>query len=138
LRSHFGLPMPAYLPNSRAWYESYAGWSYRYGHMTWYKLRISLLQYLHSVLSELEQMLRAWQERGLLGGTRFNQDDLTAMFSRRTSDLIQELFAVRVSFDDNIHRHLNKFLRLLLSLRKDVLADAAVRQTGRIAAVTRT
>lgn len=121
LRRRLGLSMPANMPNSRAWHETYATWGYRYGHLVWYKFRISLLQYLHFVLAELEQMLRTWQERGILGGARFNEDDLTAMFSRQMMGLIHELFSVRVKTEYNIFRRLNRFVLLLLNVRKDML-----------------
>lgn len=121
LRRRHGLLMPANMPNSRAWHETYATWGYRYGQLVWYKLRISLLQYLHFVLAELEQMLRSWQERGILGGARFNENDLTAMFSRKMMALIHELFAVRVQVGYNIHHHLNRFVLLLLDVRKEVI-----------------
>ncbi len=120
LRSRRGLSMPANMPNSFAWHETYATWGFRYGHLIWYKLRISLLQYLHFVLAELEQMLRSWQERGILGGARFNEDELTAMFSRKMIELIYELFDVRVRTGYNIHRHLNQFVLQLLSVRKAI------------------
>jgi hypothetical protein len=129
LRRRLGLSMPVYMPYSRAWHEAYGSYSYRYGPQLWYKCRISLQLYLHSVLSELEQMLRVWQERGLLGGARCNEGDLTAMFSRQVRELIQELFAVRVKLDYDIHRHLNRFLLLLLNIRKDLLGAAGTQQT---------
>lgn len=128
LRRHVGLRMPAYMPYSRAWHQAYGSFSYRYGPQVWYKFRISLQLYLHSVLSELEQMLRAWQERGMLGGPPLNEGDLTAMFSRQMRDLIQELFAIRVQLDYDIHRHLNRFLLLLLNVRKDLLGASAPSQ----------
>jgi len=121
LRSRCGLLLPTDLPNSRAWHETYATWGYRYGQLVWYKLRISLLQYLHFVLLELEQMLRAWQERGLLGGARIDEDALTAMFSRKMMDLIHEQFAIRVAPDYNILRNLSRFVLLLLNVRKEVI-----------------
>jgi hypothetical protein len=121
LRRRLGLPMPAYMPHSHAWHEAYGSFVYRYGPQVWYKCRISLQLYLYSVLTELEQMLRAWHERGLLGGARCNEGDLTAMFSRQVKNLVQELFAVRVELDYNIYRHLNKFLLLLLNIRKDIM-----------------
>lgn len=122
LRSRRGLLLPTDLPNSHAWHETYATWGYRYGQLASYKLRISLLQYLHAVLKELEQTLRAWQERGLLGGARIDEDALTAMFSRKIMDLIHELFAIRVTADYNIHRNLSRFVLLLLNVRKEVAA----------------
>lgn len=119
LRRRKGLSMPANMPNAHTWHETYARWNNRYGHLVWYKLRISLLQYLHFVLAELEQMLRVWQERGLMSGHRFNADDLTAMFSRKMMEVIQERFAVRMTAEYNIYRRLNHFVLLLMNLRKD-------------------
>jgi siderophore synthetase component len=118
LRRQHGLSMPANMPNSHAWHETYATWGYNYGQLVWYKLRISLLQYMHCVLAELEQMLRSWQERGILGGARFDEDELTAMFSRKMLELLHELFAVQVPTGYNIHRHLNRFVLQLLRVRK--------------------
>ena len=120
LRHQLGLPTPENMPNSAAWHETYATWGYPAGQLISYKLRISLIHYMHFVLAELEQMLRSWQERGILGGARFNEDELTAMFSRKMMEILQELFAVRVPADYNIHRHLNRFLLQLLNVRKEL------------------
>jgi hypothetical protein len=118
LRFRRGLSAPANLPNASKWHETYATWGYRYGQLVWYKLRVSLLQYLHWVLKELEQMLRIWQKRGLMGGSRLDDDALTAMFSRKMLGLIHDLFAMRATADYNIHHNLNRFLLLLLNVRK--------------------
>jgi hypothetical protein len=121
LRQRLGLSMPERMPNAHAWRETYATWGFRYGQLLWYKLKISLTQYLYFVLMELEQMLGAWQERGMLGGVRINENDLTAMFSRKMLGLIHELFAVRAPADYNIYQHRNRFLVLLLEVRKKLL-----------------
>lgn len=119
LRRRRGLEMPAHLPNCRAWHETYATWGYRYGQLVWYKLRISLLQYLHSVLWELEQMIRIWHERGLVS-VRLDEDALTAMFSRQMMGLLREQFAIQIAADYNIHRNLGRFTLLLLNARKEL------------------
>jgi hypothetical protein len=72
----------------------------------------------------LEQMLRIWQERGLMGGSRLDDDALTVMFSRKMLGLIHELFAMRATADYNIDRNLNRFLLLLLNVRKAMSARA--------------
>jgi hypothetical protein len=125
LRRRKGLMTAASLPNAHAWHETYGTWGYRYGQLLWYKLRISLLQYLHAVLTELEQMLRAWQDRGLLRGPRIEEGDLTAMFSRKMLAILDERFAVRVAEPYNIHRRLNRFVLLLMNLRKELLGAEA-------------
>lgn len=121
LRRRCGLAIPEHMPNTHAWQQTYGAWRFRYGQLLWYKLKISLTQYMYFVLMELEQMLRSWQERGVLGGARVDEDDLTAMFSRKMVALIHELFGIRVQADYNIYRHLNRFLLLLLDVRKELL-----------------
>lgn len=121
LRQRFGLPMPEHMPNARAWYETYSTWGYRYGALAWYKLRISLHQYLHFVLHELELMLREWQQRGLMHAPRIDEDSLTAMFSRQMMKALREMFGVSVKEDYNIRRSIGKFVLLLMGLRKDLL-----------------
>ncbi len=54
-------------------------------------------------------MLRIWQKRGLMGGSRLDDDALTAMFSRKMLGLIHELFAMRTTADYNIHRQPEPF-----------------------------
>lgn len=125
LRCRKGLASTGNLPQAHDWHETYATWGFRYGQLLWYKLRISLLQYLHAVLTELEQMLRAWQDRGLLRGPRINEGDLTAMFSRKMLEIIDERFAVRVAERYNIHRRLNHFVLLLMNIRKELLGAEA-------------
>jgi len=120
LRDRLGLSMPQRLPNAHAWHETYVTWGYRFGQMVWYKLKISLVQYLYFVLAELEQMLGIWQERGLMGGPRCNRDDLTMMFSRKMMELIEDLFGVSVAGTYNIYRHPNRFLSLLLNIRTEL------------------
>jgi hypothetical protein len=39
-------------------------------------------------------------------------------------DLSHELFAIRVNVGYNIHRHLNRFVLLLLTVRKELAARA--------------
>jgi hypothetical protein len=121
LRRQRGLPTPEHMPNSQAWHETYATWGYRYGQLLWYKLRIGLTHYLYFVLMELEQMLRSWQERGIMGGARIDEHALIAMFARKTVELIHELFGIRVQADYNIYSHLNRFVLLLLGVRRELL-----------------
>ncbi len=122
LRRALGLSTPEHMPNACAWHETYSTWGYRYGELVWYKYRISLLQYLHFVLHELELMLREWQERGLMRGPRVNEADLTAMFSQQMMKALDEMFGVRVPAEYNIHRSLSRFVLLLMSVRKNLLS----------------
>jgi hypothetical protein len=122
LRYALGLPTPQAMPNAQAWYETYATWGYRYGALISHKLRISLIQYLRLVLKELGLMLGQWQRSGLVRGLRLTEDHLTTIFSRRMMKALEERFGVAVSNEYNIDRSLNKFLLLLINLRKDLLS----------------
>lgn len=123
LRRRRGLPQPRSMPYCHAWHEAYNTWGYRCGQLVSYKLAMSLGHYSYLVLAELEQMLRAWQERGIVGGARLSEDDLTWMFSRKMIDLIAELFGVHVAGGDkiNVYRHPNRFVLLLLSVRRELI-----------------
>jgi hypothetical protein len=111
------------MPNAQAWYESYATWGYRYGALVSYKIRISLIQYLRLVLNELGLMVCQWQQSGLMPGLQLSEDHLTTIFSRRMMRALQEQFGVRASMEYNIDRSLNKFILLLMGLRRDLLSS---------------
>lgn len=125
LRRRRGLPAPADMPHAWCWRETYDTWGYRYSEFVWYKLRISLFNYLHFVLNELEVSLRVWHERGLIGDPRCEQDTVTMIFSRHLFKAIEEICGVRVAEEYNIYRSLNRFVILLMKLRREVM-DAAV------------
>lgn len=121
LRHGLGLLTPECLPNAQAWDETYATWGYRYGALVWYKLRTSLFQYLRLVLHELGLMLRQWRQSGLMRGVSLTEEDLSAMFSRRMMSALEELFGVQVGAHYAIDRSLNRFVLLLVRLRRDFL-----------------
>ncbi|MDY6947256.1 MAG: IucA/IucC family C-terminal-domain containing protein [Pseudomonadota bacterium] len=126
LRRARGWPAPHDLPNAWAWRETYATWGYRYSDLLWYKWRVSLFDYLHFVLNEVEASLREWHERGLLPGPRCEPDEITMLFSRHMFAAVEKMFGVRGAKPYNIYRSLNRFVASLLKLRK-----AAMRSLGR-------
>jgi hypothetical protein len=117
LRRANGWPAPHDMPGAWAWRETYGTWGYRYCDFPWYKWRISLYNYLHFVLNEVEVSLREWHERGLLRGVSCEDGEITMLFSRHMFAAIEKMFGVRVEAPYNIHRSLNRFVALLLKHR---------------------
>jgi hypothetical protein len=128
LRHALGLRSPEPMPNAQAWYETYATWGHRYGALVSHKLRISLIQYLRLVLRELGLMLREWHRTGLMPRLQMTEDDLTAIFSRRMMVALREQFGVCVGAQYNIEHSLNRFILLLIKLRRELLYTRAVGQ----------
>lgn len=124
LRRHLGKRMPVALAGQWCWRESYDSWGdYRYGQSTWFKWRISLLQYLHFVLHQTETALRTWQRERRIGGAPIAQDEITMLFSRCMFDGVARMFDQSVGPPYNIYRSLNRFLLLLARLRRALLRD---------------
>lgn len=118
LRRGHGWPAPHDMPNAWAWRETYGTWGYRYCDLLWYKWRISLFDYLHFVLNDIEVLLREWHERGLLPGPKCDQGEITMLFSQHLFAAIEKMFDVKVEAPYNIYRSLNRFVALLLKLRR--------------------
>jgi hypothetical protein len=117
LRRARGWPAPHDMPNAWAWRETYGTWGYRYCDFPWYKWRISLYNYLHFVLNEIEVSLREWHGRGLLRGPKCEEGELTMLFSRHMFAAIERMFGTRIDAPYNIYRSLNRFVALLLKHR---------------------
>jgi hypothetical protein len=119
LRRRLGKRMPQDLSGQWCWRESYDSLGeHRYCELTWFKWRISLVQYLHFVLYQTETALRAWQREGRVGGASIEQDELTMLFSRCLFDGLERMFGRSAGAAYNIYRSLNRFLLLLAKLRR--------------------
>lgn len=125
LRHRLGMPAPADLPHAWRWRETYGTWGYPLSECLWYKWKISLFQFMHFVLNELELAARQWHENGLLNERAIDEGEITMMFSRRLTQAIAELFGVRLRAEYNFYHQLNKFLLLLYGVRKDILLGSA-------------
>lgn len=117
-RSRLGLPSPSHLPRACAWRETYNTLGYRYCDFTWYKLRVSLHQYLNHVLHETENSLRDWHAKGLIHVPQLNGGDITMMFSRHIDHTLRELFGSRARVEFDVRRSPHKLVLLLFDLRK--------------------
>ncbi len=121
LRRANGSPAPHGMPNAWAWRETYGTWGYRYCDFPWYKWRISLFDYLHFVLNEIEVSLREWHERGLLRGPGCEHGEITMLFSRHMFAALDKMFGVRSETPYDIYRSLNRFMALLLKHRRAMI-----------------
>lgn len=120
LRHRCGLPACDPMPHAWRWRETYDTWGYPYGEFAWYKWRISLMHYLHFVLNELELSLRQWHERGLIRGRKFEEGEVTMLFSRHLFEAIEARFGIRAEPRYNIYRSLNKFTIFLMKVRREI------------------
>lgn len=124
LRRRRGWPAPHGMPHDWSWRETYGTWGYRYGDLLWYKWRISLFDYLHFVLNETELALIEWHDRGLIGGPRCAENEVTMIFSRRLFEAIEQMFGVRADAPFNVYHSLNRFLIFLLKVRRENMGAA--------------
>ena len=121
LRRARGFPDATALPLAWRGYDAYATWGHPHTQLIWYKLHISLFDYLHFVLHELDRALHDWHRRGLINGPEFGNDLLAQVFSHHLLLAIHEMFGVRMDARINVYRHLNRFLIDLLRLRRDLI-----------------
>lgn len=128
LRRQRRFAEPTHLPHAWAWRETYATLGYRYSDLIWWKLLNSLHLYLRFVLDELDILLREWQGRGLIRGTSFEKDSVTATFSRHMMKAVEEMFGVPVGAEYNIRHSPNKFVIFLMKLRRELLAASRTNQ----------
>ena len=129
LRRRLAKSTPDDLPQAWQWHDAYETWgAYPYCSLTWYKWRISLTQFLHMVLHEMESSLQQWHRRGLIGGRLCASGELTMAFSHHVFESIERMFGVRVTTPYNIHHSLNRFLLLLGKLRRELIAAPPARQ----------
>jgi len=132
LRRANSLHEPADMPCSSSWYETYgtlfAG--SEYCELVWWKMKVSLYAYLHSVLDDLNNYLLEWQTQGLLAGPTIRSGDLTMMFSRHMIKNIEVLFGITGEPAYNIHGSLNKFLIFLMKIRREIIAGKVRCITG--------
>ncbi|HEY0683719.1 MAG TPA: IucA/IucC family C-terminal-domain containing protein [Steroidobacter sp.] len=116
LRRHHGWPTPE-LPNGWAWRETYGTWGHIYHDFLWWKWRTSLFAYLRLVLTEVEETLRQWHERGLVRGPKCAEGELTTLFSHHLFTAVERLFNVSLGPRYDTLRSLNRFVIALVKLR---------------------
>ena len=129
LRSHQGLRTPDDMPGAAAWHDTYASWEYRGSQMLFYKLMLSLSDYLDLVLAPINRSLVTWQQRGLLGQSSIHEDDLAGLFSRYLFDELAKLFNVNPGSCFNVAQSRARFIGLLLKLRQRLVVGSRAKVT---------
>lgn len=134
LRRALGIGQPTELPHAWAWHRTYASWAdYRYSQLAWQKLFISLYQYIHCVLNEIEGSLLGWQRQGRRLWRLFRDGDVGSLFSQSMFSAIGRMFGSGkrgAAVPENISHSLKQFTIHLMTLRKEVMT-CADRSTAR-------
>jgi hypothetical protein len=130
LRRARGLREPS-LPHTFEWFSTYETWGYPMYQLVSNKIRISLFDYVHLVLAQLESAVREWQERGVIAGNKVGEGDLTFRFSRYLRRTIEWKFGMKEAEEYNIHSHLTRFVKFLMQVRREVMRAAGVGDRGR-------
>jgi hypothetical protein len=119
------LPGPASLPNSWEWFQVYDTWGYPLYQLVSWKMRTSLFDYLYLVLAEVEAALLEWQAKGVTGAENAWQEGVTLLFSRHLRRAIKERFGMKESEEYNIYGALNRFVKFLMQVRREVMKGVA-------------
>ncbi|MHB1828375.1 MAG: IucA/IucC family siderophore biosynthesis protein [Steroidobacteraceae bacterium] len=120
LRRARGLPAGE-LPCAGEWFSTYETWGYPLYQLVSIKLMVSLFDYLDLVLGELEAALLAWQAAGGVAGPRVRAGALTGRFCGYLRGAIAEKFGMREGADYDARRHLKRFVKFLMRVRREVL-----------------
>lgn len=121
LRRARGVLEPISLPYCCDWFNTYETWGYpRYQLASW-KMRISLFDYVFLVLGELQSALTGWQASGVMAGPKLSDGELTSLFSRYLRCAIQERFGMREEHEYDISRDLNRFIKFMMCVRREVM-----------------
>jgi hypothetical protein len=111
------------LPQMCEWFPTYETWGYRLYQLVSHKLRISLFDYLHLVLGELELAIREWQESGMVG-EKVREGQLTRQFSGYLRDAIEEKYGLTEGESYDVRHHICRFVKFLMLVRRNIMADS--------------
>jgi hypothetical protein len=122
LRRARGLACPSDLPRACSWHETYGTWGFPYASTPSYKLRISLLQYVHLFIAELDVLLPEWHREAVLHGPPLRSGIALTTFARCMDETIGEMFGRRVPPECNLARSVNRFTAFLMMLRRELMS----------------
>lgn len=111
------------LPHAFEWFSTYETWGHPRFQLVSNKMFISLFDYLHLMLAELETALREWQASGVVTSAKVREGELTFLFSRYLRQTIREKFGMSEAEEYDIHSKLNRFVKFLMQVRRAVLTD---------------
>ena len=109
------------LPGASEWFATYETWGYPLYQLVSVKLLTSLFDYLELVLGELESALLEWQVVGGVAGPRVRSGELTGLFSGYVRGAIADKFAIREGAQYDVRRHLKRFVKFLMRVRREVV-----------------
>nr|UXE45426.1 hypothetical protein Hi04_10k_c4921_00003 [uncultured bacterium] len=123
LRRCLGLEDPEYMAGAASWHETYgsSGYGYPYSSLISWKLWISLFQYSHFVLRDVDRLLRKWQEQRLIDGPRLENGEVMEIFATNMATAIEEMFGVRLKGQYKLSSSLRMFVIALLQIRKELM-----------------
>lgn len=121
LRRARRLPEPM-LPHSFDWFSAYETWGYPLYQLVSMKLKVSLFDYLHFVLAELESAILEWQADGVLGGGKVRKGELSRLFSHHLRRSIRDKFGLGEATEYDVSKELNRFVKFLMRVRKEILS----------------
>ena len=96
LRAARGLSTPIRMPRECCWFDVYDTWGFQYSQMAWYKLHISLFNFVDLVLKELEVAIGRWQGAGHLGGPRIKEGSVVELFSELLAAALKQMLGSKV------------------------------------------
>lgn len=121
LRRARGLPEPDNLPHGFEWFSTYETWGYPLYQLVSMKLWISLTDYIHLVLGELEAALLQWRASGVLSKELFGKGELTFLFSHYLRRAVRDKFGVAEAAEYDIRHQRNRFVKFLMGVRKQII-----------------
>jgi hypothetical protein len=112
---------PAALPNAYDWFSTYETWGFLRYQLVSTKLMVSLFDYVHLVLAELESAVVEWQESGAMREGKVVEGELTLMFSQHLRRAIQDKYGMKEEEEYDIRLCLMRFVKFLMRVRREVM-----------------
>jgi hypothetical protein len=123
LRRAKGMLEQGPLPNEWEWFSTYETWGYPMFQLVSRKMMISLFDYVHLVLAELESAILHWQASGAITGRKMREGELTFLFSCYLRKAIREKFGMQEAEQYDIRLHLCRFVKFLMQVRQEVIGQ---------------
>lgn len=121
LRRARGIRDPECMPHASEWFCTYETWGYPLYQLVSHKLLISLFDYLHLFLVDLESVLRSLPGNGVTAERCLQEGTLTYQFSYHLRNVIYEKFGMREAHEYDVHSHLARFVKFLMRVRGEIV-----------------
>lgn len=121
LRRKLGLPEASCVPHAWEWFPTYDTWGHRLYQLVSNKIRVSLFDYVHLFLAEVESALMEWEAAGVIAGRETREGDLTALFSHHLRKAICDKFGIHDVEQYDIRYQLCRFVKFLMHVRREIM-----------------